>query len=314
LFERPAAQFMAPNPEPLFIRVAPGPLGQRFALHHAPHAGPARGLVVYVHPFAEEMNKSRRMAAMQSRALAAAGFAVLQMDLLGCGDSGGDFGDATWPQWVDDVAHACRSLRLQYMPSPGQTAAPLWLWGLRVGCLLATDAAATLGEACNFLFWQPTTLGSAALQQFLRLKLASEMLSSGATGATAALRRQLAEGQAAEIAGYMLNPLLASGLDSASLSPPPIGANAVAWLEVRTSVDSGLSPASTRTIERWKQAGFLVKEQVVIGPAFWQSTEIEDVPGLIGSTVSALLGQSPLPDVPCAVQGLSDNTTETTVA
>ncbi len=40
-------------------------------------------LVVHVHAFAEEMNKSRRMAAMQSRALAAAGFAVLQIDLLG---------------------------------------------------------------------------------------------------------------------------------------------------------------------------------------------------------------------------------------
>ena len=67
--------------------------------------------MVYIHPFAEEMNKARRMAALQSRALAAAGFDVLQIDLLGCGDSSGDFGDATWNDWVNDVVHGCRWLR-----------------------------------------------------------------------------------------------------------------------------------------------------------------------------------------------------------
>jgi len=42
------------------------------------------------------MNKSRRMVALQARALAGRGFAVLQMDALGCGDSAGDMQDATW--------------------------------------------------------------------------------------------------------------------------------------------------------------------------------------------------------------------------
>jgi hypothetical protein len=44
---------MAPHPEPFFLNVEAGRLGQRFMLYHAPHAGPASGLVVYVHPFAE---------------------------------------------------------------------------------------------------------------------------------------------------------------------------------------------------------------------------------------------------------------------
>jgi len=50
--------------------------GQRLCIHHAPRAGAVRGKLVYVHPLAEEMNKSRRMAALQSRALAAAGYAL----------------------------------------------------------------------------------------------------------------------------------------------------------------------------------------------------------------------------------------------
>ena len=41
--------------------------GQRFCIYHPPALvsvnEPVRGLVLYVHPFAEEMNKSRRMAA-----------------------------------------------------------------------------------------------------------------------------------------------------------------------------------------------------------------------------------------------------------
>ena len=40
--------------------------GQRFCLFHEAHDQPSRGLILYVHPFAEEMNKSRRMAALRS--------------------------------------------------------------------------------------------------------------------------------------------------------------------------------------------------------------------------------------------------------
>jgi alpha/beta superfamily hydrolase len=40
------------------------------------------------------MNKARRMAALQARALAALGYGVLLLDLHGCGDSSGDFGDS----------------------------------------------------------------------------------------------------------------------------------------------------------------------------------------------------------------------------
>lgn len=52
---------------------------------------------------------------------------MLQIDLRGCGDSSGDLGDATWPDWIDDVVRAAHWLRARYT-------APLWHWGLRSGC------------------------------------------------------------------------------------------------------------------------------------------------------------------------------------
>src|SRR5262245_3855900 len=97
---------MSAAPE-VFFQPAVGRTGQRLYLHHRPRPEAApRGTVLHVHPFAEEMNKSRRMAALHARALAGAGFEVLQVDLAGCGDSSGEFGDATWDDWVADVVDA----------------------------------------------------------------------------------------------------------------------------------------------------------------------------------------------------------------
>ena len=262
-----------------------GHSGQRFCLHHTPPAGTApQGCVVYVHPFTEEMNKSRRMAAMQSRALAQAGFSVLQVDLLGCGDSSGDFGDASWTDWVADVARACQWIRTQ-------AEGPLWLWGLRAGCLLSVQAGLQLPTPCNFLFWAPPPSGKTQLQQFLRLKAAGDMLASGAKGVTEALRTQLAAGQPVEIAGYALSPGVARGLELAEMVPPPCSTVPPArleWLDMSTREDAELNPAAQKTIAQWEKAGYMVGSRIVRGPSFWQTTEIEDSPALIAATLAAL--------------------------
>ena len=251
----------------------------RFCLHHAP-AAPARGAVVHVHAWCEEMNKSRRMVAMQSRALAAAGFAVLQIDLLGCGDSAGDFGDATWDDWLDDVAAAQRWMRERYE-------APMWLWGLRAGCLLAAQAATRDDERCNFLFWQPVTAGKTHLQQFLRLKAAAALMDGQNKGVVDALKRDLAQGRSVDIAGYTMNAALASGLESARLSPPRAGGRLV-WLEVSTRVDATPSAATETALQAWRDGGFDVHHSHVEGPMFWQTTEIEDAAALVAASADAM--------------------------
>ena len=250
-----------------------------------------RGSVLYIHPFAEEMNKSRRMAALQARALAQAGYAVLQLDLLGCGDSSGDFGDASWQDWVGDVVQGSRWLLSQQRgDSASQDNPGLWLWGLRAGCLLATQAARQLDVPCHFLFWQPPATGKPLWQQFLRLKVAGDMLGGGAKGAMEAMRQQLANGTQVEVVGYQISPGLAFGLEEATLIPPTDihGDARVIWLEMSTRADAEPSPVSANTISTWQQSGFEVARHVAIGPAFWQTTEIEDAPALIAATSAAL--------------------------
>ena len=266
-------------PEVFFLPID-GERGQRLCVHHRPQGPAALGAIVYVHPFAEEMNKSRRMAALQARAFARAGYAVLQIDLLGCGDSSGDFGDATWADWVGDVVAAATWMQHRY-------AQPLWLWGLRAGCLLACEAAQRIDPPCNLLLWQPPATRKLLLQQFLRLKLAGDMLGGQAKGAMDKLRAQLAAGEAVEIAGYSLAPALASGLESAILAAPPVHGQ-IAWLELSTREDAALLPASERVIEQWQRAGHELTTHVVQGPAFWQTSEIEESPALIDATLAAL--------------------------
>jgi exosortase A-associated hydrolase 2 len=266
--------------EAFFLPMAEGRRGQRFCMFHPSASASSRGGVVYVHAFAEEMNKSRRMAALQARAFADSGYAVLQIDLLGCGDSSGDFGDATWHDWVDDVVEASHWMQRRER-------APLWLWGLRAGCLVAVEAAQKLDSPCRFLFWQAPAAGKALLHQFLRLKLAGNLVEGRSRGVLEGLRQQLASGSAVDVAGYQLAPGLAAGFGAAKLQPPTLSGR-LEWIELSSRTDPALSTASEPILTDWRVAGFDVKSRVVNGPAFWQTNEIEDAPALIDASVAAL--------------------------
>lgn len=268
-------------PEAFFLSREPDGRGQRHCILHRPQgAARPRGAMVYVHPWCEEMNKARRMAAMQSRALAGRGWAVLQVDLLGCGDSGGDFGDATWADWVDDVVAASRWLAANH---PG----PQWLWGLRAGCLLACEAAGRIDDLAGLLFWQPAASGRNLLQQFLMLGQAGQLQGGNAKGVMQALRDELAQGRAVEVAGYTMSAALADGLAAATLQAPAPGTAAL-WFEISTKPQASASPVLAQAQQRWADAGVPVTLSVVPGPAFWQTTEIEDAPALVDATLSGL--------------------------
>lgn len=256
--------------------------GTRFCVLHTPPAGMAmRGAILFIHPFAEEINKCRRMAALQSRAFAAAGWTVLQVDLFGCGDSSGEFSDVSWARWQEDVSEAARWLETRTGLRPV-------FWGVRAGCLLALQAARTASQPADLLFWQPVLSGKDHFTQFLRLKITGEMLrdASERVGAQQ-LREQLAQGDLLEVAGYIFSSALADGLEEAALDPSAEPMR-VAWLEVTGSSSGELPPASARCVERWKEAGHEVSTGVVQGPAFWQTLGITECPALVDATLDAI--------------------------
>lgn len=268
---------------PFFLDAAPG---KRFCLYHAPDpAIGCRGALLYVHPFAEEMNKSRRMAALQSSAFADAGYAVLQVDLFGCGDSSGDFADARWDIWKQDLALARAWLQHEAGTSVS-------LWGLRLGALLALDFASEFPALVHSLIlWQPVLRGDGFLTQFLRLQLAADLLAGHANGenGTRALRDKLQAGEAVEIAGYTLAPALAraiAAVDAAGITPPRCP---VYWYELVQDVSRTLALPATRIAESWRQHAVELGLHQVQCPAFWLTQEVTESRELISAT-SACLG------------------------
>ncbi len=240
------------------------------------------------------------MAAVQSRALAAAGQLVLRPDLLGCGDSDGDFGDATWSDWVDDVVAACHWLRTESCADSDVGGLPLTLWGQRAGALIAVAAAARLGDVPRLLLWQPAAQGKTLLQQFLRLQMAGAMVARATVDDAEASRlaprgsgrgrTAFAAGETVEIAGYRVGASLAAGLEGARLEPVA-GVRQLHWLELSKRDEVALSPASQAALTAWRVAGCEVHARVVTGPAFWQTTDIEEAPELVDASTQAVLAQ-----------------------
>jgi exosortase A-associated hydrolase 2 len=266
--------------EPFFLKNGSG---QRFCMFHKP-VGACRGAVLYVHPFAEELNRSRRMAALQARQLAALGYGVLQIDLYGCGDSSGDFGDARWQLWKDDLEDGAAWLR-QHL---GQ---PLTLWGLRLGATLALDfARATTETVHKMILWQPVLNASTYLTQFLRLRMASALLTDTASeqSGTSALRASLRRGEILEIGGYQLAPGMAAALDALEVFDAPPPAFPVHWLETINASGQGVPAAAARVHAEWQRQGAKLTVHAVPCPPFWATPEITVCPGWLDATSAAI--------------------------
>lgn len=264
---------------PFFLE---GPAGRLFAALVTP-SPPARTTeaVLYVPPFAEEMNRSRRMATLQAQRLAEKGVAVLLLDLFGTGESEGDFHDARWSIWLEDIAVAVHWLRGQGYRSPS-------LWGLRLGALLASEAAVRMGDVGRIILWQPVLSGDTFLTQFLRIRVAAGM-DRAAGETTSTLKSALMDGRSVEVAGYELAPDLARALSAARIEALPLPSDlSVHWLEVVAEPDGPPAPASRRILQTWRDRGIPLTVETVSGEPFWALQEITLAPNLLEPTVQAL--------------------------
>jgi len=266
--------------QPFFLDGAAGRLFCLF-VGPAPHA-PRRGGVLFVPPFAEEANKSRRQVMLQARELAAVGYGVMLVDLYGTCDSEGDFEQGRWDLWRSDLLAG-----LRWLENGGFS--PVVLWSLRWGSLLAVDLASELGERPRLVLWQPVLDGRQHNDQFIRMRVASSMLGGGTRVTVQELRRSLAAAESVEVAGYALHPDLVAGTDVRNLAAarPPHGC-VVDWIEVVGDQTAGVSVGSQRVIASWRDTGIDVHPATIVGQQFWATTEITVVPPLLEHTTQAL--------------------------
>lgn len=271
--QMPFAQEIAPYP--LFLD-GPGP--RLFAVLYA--GADARRAMVYLPPFGEETNRSRRMAALLGRRLAEAGEALLVLDPSGTGDSGGDFRDARWDHWRADARAGADWLRRRGL-------APLGAIGLRTGAALALELARADGlEHC--ILWQPVTKGEMFLSQLLRVRVAAG-LEAGVGETVKDLRARLKAGETLDVAGYEITPEMAADLDALVLKDMGGGYRGrLTWLQVAADPTAPVPPAVGAVVEGWMRQRVDAEIRQVAGEPFWSIEETTLAPALLAETVAVL--------------------------
>lgn len=263
--------------QPLFI---PNLSGALFSLYFPPVTKPLNRAILHVPAFGEEMNKSRRMLALQARAFAEHGYSVLILDLFGTGDSFGDFGEATWDIWLQNIDTAIEWLKQQ-------GANTVTLWGLRTGALLAMDyACGNRQKIDHLLCWQPVLNGDTFVTQFLRLRVAAAIMDTNAPREkTSDLKRQLLEGQALEVAGYWLNPDLIVPLLALRAEKLPLhDLKALAILEVVANEETPVAISNSQFLCKLQETAIEATLTKVVGDSFWATQEISAAPDLVAQT------------------------------
>ena len=139
-----------------------------FAVAHEP-VGPSSGDVfVFVHPLAEEKLWTHRVFVVYARQLAARGHAVLRFDLMGNGDSDGNFSECSVDSAIADIRGAVSEAKRRW------NARSVNLLGLRFGATLAALTAERSDDIDRLILWAPIVDGERYMQELLRTNLATQ--------------------------------------------------------------------------------------------------------------------------------------------
>jgi exosortase A-associated hydrolase 2 len=261
-----------------------GPNGRRiFVVSRRPAARRSGASVLLAPPFGEEMNKTRKMYTDVAVALAQRGVASVLPDLFGTGDSDGEFRDADWDRWVENLSLAAQWMADEGWPVRG-------VLGTRLGCSLAAQAVRAGGLTLRTsVFWQPVADGSKFLTQFLRLRVAASMMEQDNKETVGGLRQRLRSGEIIEVAGYEVSQRLADQVENVRLKDAlGAGLGDLHWAEVVREAQSPLPADAERTLTQVRSAGIEPRVHLAAGEAFWTSTEIVRLPALTAHTVNAL--------------------------
>src|SRR5690554_6501744 len=121
-------------------------------------------------PFAEEKKSSQRMLVDLARGLASKGFPILLFEYFACGDSEGDFKDASLTTWIQNASSA------RILLEKKASLRKVGFIGLRLGCYIALSASKKLNGMPTTVFIEPVFDPKTYFKKILRQKLMKELL------------------------------------------------------------------------------------------------------------------------------------------
>jgi exosortase A-associated hydrolase 2 len=239
--------------------------------------------IVFIPPFGEEMNRCRWLVSTQARSFARAGYSCTLIDFYGTGDSQGELCDASLKTWQDNI-------RLTIDTLQSEVSAPVILWGLRLGGLIALDyAAKTPDSTQDIILWQPVNAARVYVTQMLRQRVASLMVRDLSPETTKEIRQRLEEGEEVEIAGYLIGGSLIRDIEAIDMaSMKGLCSGRIYWLEHVTEVGKEIGVASRRAVDRLSQSGSSVDTLTFSDPPIWLIHERDFAPELLAATSNLL--------------------------
>ena len=150
-------------------------------------------------PFAEEKKSAHRSLVDLAKSLSEKGFPVLLFDYSGCGDSSGEFCDATLTNWIKDINNAISFLKEKTgIKHTG-------LIGLRLGAYLLLQKG--ISPCDEYVLIEPVINPSKYFRQILRQKLMKELITDGKVSSNRnELVRNLGQQQSIDFDGYEISP------------------------------------------------------------------------------------------------------------
>jgi exosortase A-associated hydrolase 2 len=239
--------------------------------------------IVFIPPFGEEMNRCRSLVATQSRAFARAGYSCTLLDFYGTGDSQGQLCDSSLHIWQENIQLTIDTLQQE-------VAAPLILWGLRSGGLIALNFASnTSSSVQDIILWQPVSSGALYITQMLRQRVASLMVRDLPPETTKEIRQRLEHGELVEIAGYTVGGELVRGIEAIDISGmTSLCTGNIYWLEHVIEAGKAIGRGSRRGVDQLIEAGNHVAVTTFCDPPIWLIHERDFAPELLAATDALL--------------------------
>ena len=239
---------------------------------------PSRPAVVLCNAFADERKSSCLAMVRLARRLASSGFPTLRFDYAGCGDSPGEFVDATVLTRIADIDVAAECAKEQ----TGRR--QICLCGLRLGATLAARAAQARTDVVALALIEPISDGGGYIDGQVRRKLVRQMMTSGQADGHGE------QDDIVDLDGYALRPstieeLRGLNLQQTTFAGPVLIVQASFNEKIRRDTAAGVSACGS--------AGARVDVRALVLPPFWGRIDIADTTPLedaVAGWMSAAVG------------------------
>ncbi len=259
---------------------------QIFLAHYAPceqsEGVGSQQTVIFVPPFAEEMNRSKRMYVLCARLLADAGIHSICFDFAGTGDSSGEWGDYSYQDWKQNLIDVYQFAK-KITPT-------INLITLRDSALISLDLI-KLNEIHidKCVMWDPIDNGEVLIRQLVRMKIASAMADDLKKITTQEVSESIEKEGYLEVGGYHVSSDLIDCIKSQKISDgfeDALNSAELHWMTTGKSNNSAKQqlPISLAKLDLSEKLLAQLTLHSVNDVRFWMQQEVTISPVLLRET------------------------------